>query len=191
MWINYVPEELQYSIWCVCQGELAWDPRSRGLRPVAGEMLKVRGQGQGWTCIFYDTKERVCQRYSQRPAECVAFACDAPELLMALLDEPPLTRAVLVQPGSALEAIVAEHESSFPVANAVAWARNPGTRSQAWELARQERHFRAALAQRLGVGDDVLWPYLGRPLRYIVDAVAGGSSFLGALPTDELGPHRG
>ncbi|HCF05550.1 MAG: hypothetical protein JG774_401 [Desulfomicrobiaceae bacterium] len=156
---------------CVRRGELAWDPRSNALLPVSQEMLKIRGQGEGWTCLYYDPGRRACARYAVRPVECRVLSCQDPGPLLAVMDEPPLSRDALYPPKSALALVVAEHEASYPAGQAVEWAQDSTTLALAHDLARREAHFRAALAERLAVDDVCLWPYLGRPLAQIVDAV--------------------
>ncbi len=156
---------------CVRAGELVWDPRLQGLHPTPTEMLKVRGQADGWSCHFFDPASRSCSCYTHRPAECRALACWNTAAILEVMEMPPLTRAAIVVPGSALAQVIAEHEASYPAAQTVAQAMNPATQGLALETARRERYFRAVLAERLGVEDTALWPYLGRPLAMVVAAV--------------------
>ncbi|BDV00844.1 zinc/iron-chelating domain-containing protein [Thermodesulfomicrobium sp. WS] len=156
---------------CVRRGELAWDPRTRALQSVAGEMLKIRGQGSGWTCLYYDAERRACTRYAVRPVECRVLSCADPGPLLAVMNEAPLTRDAIIRPESALALIVQEHEAIYSAGQAVEWAQNPTTLALAHDLARREAQFRAVLAERLAVDDAALWPYLGRPLTQIVEAV--------------------
>lgn len=156
---------------CVRRGELAWDPRTRALQPVVEEMLKIRGRGLGWTCLYYDEDKHACSQYAVRPVECRVLSCEAPGALLTVMHEAPLTRDAIIPPKTCLASIVAEHEVSYPADQAVKWAQDPATLAKAYDLARREAHFRAVLGERLGVDDVFLWPYLGRPLTHIMESV--------------------
>jgi Fe-S-cluster containining protein len=38
-----------------------------------GEMIKIKGVGEAWSCIFYDDDEKACKIYQDRPVECRAL----------------------------------------------------------------------------------------------------------------------
>jgi Fe-S-cluster containining protein len=52
------------------EGELAMDNVAGGLCPVSDDIIKIKGQGHGWTCVFFDAAVKGCQIYASRPAEC-------------------------------------------------------------------------------------------------------------------------
>ena len=79
-----------------------------------------------------------------------------------------LTRADIVPAGSALMACIEEHERLFPVAEAMRLASvqraGEGVPEELDTLIRREAHFRASFAARVGMPDEDLWGYFGRPL---------------------------
>ena len=45
------------------------------LMVIQQEMIKIKGQGESWSCLFYDDDENACKIYDHRPAECRALQC--------------------------------------------------------------------------------------------------------------------
>jgi Fe-S-cluster containining protein len=74
------------------------------------EMIKIKGQGEDWRCLFYDDHQKACAIYDQRPMECRALKCwDLTELNEAMA-KPRLQRKHLIHPDDGLLKIVGAHE---------------------------------------------------------------------------------
>lgn len=43
--------------------------------PAASEIVKIKGRGGSWTCLFYKEKEALCSIYESRPLECSQLKC--------------------------------------------------------------------------------------------------------------------
>ena len=39
------------------------------------EIIKIKGQVEAWTCMFYDDDQNACRIYDHRPLECQALKC--------------------------------------------------------------------------------------------------------------------
>lgn len=154
---------------CLRRGELAFDPRTQSLQHLPSELMKIRGKGTGWECVYFQVQAKSCSLYDHRPLECRSLFCaDAAEILEAMA-KPTLSREDIVHRGSALWSCIEDHESSFAVAEALRLAKTENDSASALcseldDLLRREIHFRRVLADRVGAVDEDLWAYLGRPL---------------------------
>ena len=153
---------------CLRRGEPAFDPRLGGTHPLVGELIKIRGKGDGWECTYFRVNPTACTVYEYRPLECRSLSCtDTAEIFLAM-DSPTMTRADFVAHGSGLADCIAEHERLFPVEKAVGLAREKGLCPELDGMIRHELHFRRSLAEKVGAADEDLWAYLGRPLWMIL-----------------------
>jgi len=158
---------------CLRPGEDVFDPRQDGLRPLEQDLLKIRGRGRGWECVYFRPEDNSCGIYTHRPRECRSLSCSDTSELFAVMDLRTLGRADLVNRPSALWDCIQEHEDRFPVASAMRLAREksreqPARDSELERTILQERAFRQVLAERVQAGDEDLWAYLGRPLWLIL-----------------------
>ncbi len=156
------------SLVCLRRGEPAFDPRTGGNQPLRQELLKIRGKHGNWECMYFRSSDSACLAYEHRPVECRALSCEDPSEVLAVMDMPPLSRGDIVPAGTALRDLIEEHERLFPVAEALDRARDRRVGADMPDeldsLIRREIHFRDIFAEKVGVADEELWPYLGRPL---------------------------
>lgn len=155
---------------CLRTGEPAFDPRVNAVRPLPGELIKIKGKGDSWECIYY---EDGCSIYDRRPMECRALSCTQTKAVLAVMETPALTRAHFIAGGSALGACIAEHEQRFSVAHCMELLSSsaPVISRALDEILREELAFRRALAEKVQASDHDLWAYLGRPLWRILRPV--------------------
>ena len=157
---------------CLRKGEPAYDPRVDAVCSLAQEVLKIRGKGDSWECLYYDSDLSGCKIYQERPLECRTLSCQETGPLFLAIDTPLVQRTNFVQPGSALWDCILEHEQQFPVSRAVHLAEQHRAWTQVSKeldaIFRAEIAYRLALAQYVQGRDEDLWPYLGRPLWLIL-----------------------
>lgn len=154
---------------CLRSKESAFDPRAECVRPLPSELLKIRGKGRGWECVYFMPHDKSCSIYAHRPLECRALYCGDTDSILRAMDEPLLTRGDIVPGDSALWACIEDHERNFPVDEALRLAEKGGAITDVIHpdldnLIRLELHYRRVLGERLQVQDGDLWAYLGRPL---------------------------
>jgi len=154
---------------CLRCGEMAFDPRADSLQPLRHELLKVRGKGAGWECVYFLGQTKTCSIYGHRPAECRSLSCAETSGILQVMSTPTLSRADVVMHGSGLWDCIEEHESRFPVGRAMslASAKEGGKFLISQELdrlIRLEMSFRQSLGEKVQARDQDLWAYLGRPL---------------------------
>lgn len=148
---------------CLRPGEPAFDPRSGAVRPLTTELIKIRGKGDFWECLYYAGG---CSIYAHRPLECRALSCRRTDSLFSVMETPTLTRAHFIGKDSALSACIAEHEARFPVDRCLSLLSGSAVTvsGELDGILRAELAFRSALAEAVAAADEDLWVYLGRPL---------------------------
>jgi Fe-S-cluster containining protein len=154
---------------CLRRGELAFDPRTQSLQPLPLELMKIRGKGAGWECVYFLPQTKACSVYDYRPLECRSLFCADTGAIHKDMAEPTLTREDIVEKGSGLWSCIEDHESSFSVTEALGLANAEQDCAGAIcfeldDLIRREIHFRRVLAEKVGAEDEDLWAYFGRPL---------------------------
>lgn len=163
--LTYIP---MFDLVCLRKGEPAFDPRSGSLQTLHGELLKIRGKGAGWECVYFEPGDKSCSVYDSRPLECRSLSCFDTCEIFAVMGRPPLTRQDVVPKESALWACIAEHEKIFPVDRALQLARRHDAAhhipAELDIMIRRELVFRQVLAERVQATDEALWAYFGRPL---------------------------
>lgn len=148
-------------------GELVCDNVAGRIEPLAEEMVKVRSV-PGGACHFLREASQ-CAVYQDRPAECRALFCAAPEAVAAMYDRDRLTRADLIQTGGALFELIMHHEERCSQARAADLAAalesgDDAAYAELFALVRFDEEFRAVLVERAGIDLSELPFYLGRPL---------------------------
>lgn len=155
------------------RGEPAWDHAKGVLAPLAEEIVKIRGIGSEWTCMFWNPESGLCGIYNDRPAECRALDCWDTAALEAMYETGRLTRADLISTESALWEILAEHgERCSPErlsANVEAWKQGDqdAGRRLLEDLAYDDA-MRDLLVERAGADPDEMEFLFGRPLSQLL-----------------------
>ncbi len=96
------------------KGELAHNPRTGKLQPVKAELIKIRGTGKEWSCIYFEKDLKGCSIYAHRPFACRTLECWNTEELLELVGKDILTRIDILKEGDPLQVMVEEHERHFP-----------------------------------------------------------------------------
>jgi len=151
-------------------GEPAFDQVRGEVRPLAAELVKLRGAGSAWTCALYDRAAGACTLYAARPAECRALDCRDVSALAAMYETNRLARKDFFTPGHGLLAVMAEHDALVPAGRIPALARALRAGGQdaldageaLTRMALADQAFRKALAERAGVAPDLHDFILGR-----------------------------
>lgn len=153
---------------CLRKGEPVFDPRADSLLPLKSELLKIRGKGSGWECVYFAPGDKSCTVYGHRPLECRSLSCSDTCGIFEVMGRAPLTREDVIPKESALWACIVEHEHGFPVDRAFQLARQHDAAHPISEdlddMIRRELAFRQVLAERVQTADEALWAYFGRPL---------------------------
>ena len=148
------------------QGEMGYNPATGRLEPVPVELLKIRGQGNGWTCLFFAEANNGCTIYAHRPTTCRILQCWQPEPLLATIYQNTLRRADLINPNDPILAEIERHERACPGKEFTALlTETEGTNlARLTELVHADLAIREEVAQKLGLSLEMEFFLFGRPL---------------------------
>lgn len=149
------------------QGEMGYNPTTDRLEPVEVELLKVRGQGRSWTCLFFDEGENRCTIYAHRPATCRILECWNPEALLATIYQDTLRRADLINPDDPILAEIEHHEQACPgreFSELLAKTEGGADLARLEEMVRADLAIRDEVDRQTGISPELEFFLLGRPL---------------------------
>jgi hypothetical protein len=148
------------------QGEMGYNPATGRLEPVPVELLKIRGQGSGWACLFFAEANNGCTIYAHRPATCRILKCWQPEALLATIYQNTLRRADLINPNDPILAEIARHEQACPGKEFTGLLADTDRDSLArlTEMVRADLAIRGEVAQKVGISLEMEFFLFGRPL---------------------------
>ncbi|HEX9714864.1 MAG TPA: YkgJ family cysteine cluster protein [Desulfurivibrionaceae bacterium] len=149
------------------QGEMGYNPATGRLEPVPVELLKIRGQGSGWTCLFLAEESNGCTIYAHRPATCRILQCWQPEPLLATIYQNTLRRADLINPDDPILAEIERHERACPgkvFTDLLAEGGGTENLARLSELVRADLAIRREIAKTAGLSLELEFFLFGRPL---------------------------
>jgi hypothetical protein len=99
----------------VRKGEYVYQPLADDPRPARQELVKIRGQGADWSCVFLDNEQSVCTIYSHRPLACRLLKCWSPEDVLAVAEKNLLDRLAIIPETNPMVELICGHEEKCPV----------------------------------------------------------------------------
>jgi len=145
---------------------MGYNPATARLEPVPVELLKIRGQGSGWTCLFFADAGNACTIYENRPATCRILQCWQPEDLLATIYQNTLRRADLINHHDPILAEIDRHEracSGRLFTELLSQVGGTEDFAQLTELVRADLVIRAEVAKTAGFPLEMEMFILGRP----------------------------
>ena len=97
------------------KGEFAWNPVTNKVEAIETEIIKLRGTGKEWTCLYLDKTSKGCSIYEKRPLACRTLKCWDPEESLALIGNDLLNRAAVLQNEPTLLELVEGYERGYPL----------------------------------------------------------------------------
>jgi Fe-S-cluster containining protein len=101
------------SLITIRKGELASNPLTGKIQPVAVELVKITGTGRQWACCCYDA-ESGCTVYADRPYACRLLKCWDTREILAVVEKYTLSRFDILGKGDPLVAVIKDHERICP-----------------------------------------------------------------------------
>jgi len=83
-------------LYTIREGELFYDNIKECILPAVSDIIKIKGQKESWTCIFFNEKENECTVYDNRPIECRALKCWDTREIEKIYSKNRLTRKDLL-----------------------------------------------------------------------------------------------
>lgn len=158
------------------KGEMAWDNVRGGLGPLSAEMIKIKGTGGTWTCIYFDGESNLCGNYGNRPIECRILKCWDTAEITAIYDKDRLTRAELFKSIPGLWDLIQEHESRC---SHDLFGKSIQDQDQdenvCQEIVQYDRHLRDLVLEKMDVDPKILDLLFGRPFSKKMIRIGKGS----------------
>ena len=156
-------------------GELAYHPLEERLIELSDEMIKIKSTDGSSACTFYDAEQQACSIYENRPLECRVLKCwdtgDIEDLFMQDL----LSRLDLCPKGSVIAEMISAYERSFPPGRLYGLLSEAGLQEGAHQtgpeieqMVSTDEAFRQKVVEALGLKDDELEFFFGRPVKALV-----------------------
>lgn len=101
---------LSKCLYTIRDGELSYDNVKESILPAASDIIKIKGQKDSWTCIFFNEKENECTIYDDRPLECRALKCWDTLEIEKIYFKNRLTRKDLISTIEGLWGLVEDHQ---------------------------------------------------------------------------------
>jgi len=98
-------------LYTIREGELCYDNVKKSILPAASDILKIKGQKDSLTCIFFNEKENECTIYDNRPLECRALKCWDTREIERIYSKNRLTRKDLISPIEGLWDLIEDHQN--------------------------------------------------------------------------------
>jgi Fe-S-cluster containining protein len=152
------------------KGELAYDNVRDCLAPVETDIIKLKGQNDSWTCIFFDEDQKACDIYDSRPLECRTLQCWDTRPLGAIYDKNRLTRKDLVSEIEGLWDLICDHQRRCDygniqkLVNALNGPDREGAQKELAEMIQYDTEIRKLVVSRGGLEVEMLDFLFGRPL---------------------------
>ncbi len=156
-------------VYTLRKGELVFDNVKEKSFVNDKERIKIRETDEEKRCIFYQKWNRECSIYDDRPVQCRLQECWNPERESSSEQGEPLNRKDLFESIDEIWKVIQKHEETcshekFSREIIRLGATKGQTVEKIIELLSFDSHVREFLGTRIGIGNDVLDLFFGRPL---------------------------
>jgi Fe-S-cluster containining protein len=151
-------------------GEFAYDNVKGCLKPVDSDIIKIKGKGGTWTCVFFEEAEKACTIYDDRPLECRALKCWDTRELEKIYAGRRLTRQDLVSKIEGLWDLIKDHQERCDyekiqnLIRELEAGRSSRARRKLGEIIRYDTEIRKLVVSSGGIDPEMLDFLFGRPL---------------------------
>jgi Fe-S-cluster containining protein len=157
------------------KGELAHNPVSGRLEPVKKELIKLRGKGEGWSCVFYDEEKASCKIYKHRFLECRLLQCWDTSKVMSVIGKNTIVRADIMNPHDPVMKLIETHENECScqevqsLISAASFRNDTDAFKKLIELVRKDLAIRSYAMSESGLKSEYELFIFGRPLYKIIN----------------------
>ena len=101
----------------VRKGEPVFSLSAENPEPAHSEIVKVKGRGSEWTCLFFQEKDASCAIYEHRPLECSLLKCWDTADLEKVAGRSLLSRYDIIAPHDPLLPFIKNHDERCSLEN--------------------------------------------------------------------------
>jgi hypothetical protein len=157
------------------KGELAFNPVSGKPEEVQREIVKVAGNGEDWTCCFYEEEDASCRIYMTRFLECRMLKCWDTSEIMRVIGRNTIVRSDIINTGDPVLRIIEAHEKECPsgeteklITSLRLGKQSSEARRRLTEIVRKDLSIRAYAVSELGLKPEYGYFIFGRPITKIL-----------------------
>lgn len=157
-------------LFTIREGEPAHENVRGGLTRVPSDIIKIKGRGNSWRCVFLDEKGKRCQIYENRPVECRVLKCWDTKDIEKIYLKDLLTRQDLIAGIEGLWELVKDHQQrcNYHVlekdSNFFKQENDRDTEERILETIRYDVQLRELVVQKGNMDKEMLEFLFGRPL---------------------------
>ena len=112
------------SLFTIRQGEPILDNVKDSIIHAETDIIKIKGKGKSWVCVYLDEKEKNCSIYQNRPLECQALKCWNTDEIESLYQKDRLTRKDLISGVEGLWEFIEDHQQKCSYGKLAALIKN-------------------------------------------------------------------
>ena len=158
------------------KGEPVFSPSAENPEPAQSEIVKIKGRGMEWTCLFLQEKDAACAIYEHRPLECSLLKCWETADLEKVAGINLLSRYDIIAPQEPVLPFIKIHDekcSLEKLALLLSAVKRESSQSQAaadlTRLVNTDMALRAQACARFNFNLDLELFFFGRPLFIILN----------------------
>ncbi len=157
-------------LYTIREDELCYDNVKESILPAASDIIKIKGQKDSLTCIFFNEKENECTIYDNRPLECRALKCWDTREIEKIYSKNRLTRKDLISPIEGLWDLIEDHQNrcSYETFKLFIDALNKDKKDEVLngilDIIKFDAQIRELVVQKGGLDPDMTDFIFGRPI---------------------------
>jgi Fe-S-cluster containining protein len=169
---GYIPAKHLYTI---RKGEPVRDNITEKIVYTSSDIIKIKGQKNGWACFYYDEIEKSCSVYKYRPLECRILNCRDTGEIKKIIGRNLLARKDIINNVGGLWEIVIEHDQrcSFrkikKLIEQQSQTENAILSGKVAELVEYDRIMRELIVKKGQLNPELLDFLFGRPLSIVIN----------------------
>lgn len=151
-------------------GEPAHENVKGGLTRVSSDIIKIKGKGNLWRCIFLDETDKTCKIYTSRPVECRVLKCWDTSDIEKIYLRDLLTRKDLISGIEGLWELVEDHQAKCDYGLFDSFSRSyketkdKDAEEKMLEMVQYDSHLRDLVVEKGGMDREMLDFLFGRPM---------------------------
>jgi len=157
-------------LYTIREDELCYDNVKESILPAASDIIKIKGQKDSMTCIFFNEEENECTIYANRPLECRALKCWDTREIEKIYSKNRLTRKDLISTIEGLWDLIEDHQNqcSYETLKLFIDALNKDKKDEVlngiFDIIKLDAKIRELVVQKGGLDPDMTDFIFGRPI---------------------------
>jgi Fe-S-cluster containining protein len=157
-------------LYTIRKGEPVRDDIIERIVYAPSDIIKIKGQGNSWKCLYYNDGEKKCGIYQYRPLECRVLECWDTREIEAIYGKNMLSRKDLIGRIEGLWDLVADYDSKCSYEEIKSIIKAVGSREKVRlsekvaELVEYDKTIRELVVKKGNLDSELLDFLFGRPL---------------------------